>query len=147
VDFYTMRYELLSLLGASGLVGWYLGQRVPPAVRAVCVGACAAIFALSAVSHVRLLAEYATQPPVPAKEELIRALDARNVHYAYADYWTSYYVTFMTRERIVVASTEVVKIRTHNREVDAHRGEAILISRRPCAGGEQMTPAFWACRP
>jgi hypothetical protein len=84
---------------------------------------------------------------VPAKRELIRALEARQIRYAYADYWTSYYVTFMTGERIIVASTEVVKVRTHNNEVDAHRGEAILISRRPCAGGEELTPAFWACRP
>jgi len=106
-----------------------------------------AVVGLSAVAHIRLLTEYATAPPVPAKRELIRALEARQIRYAYADYWTSYYVTFMTGERIIVASTEVVKVRTHNNEVDAHRGEAILISRRPCAGGEELTPAFWACRP
>lgn len=147
VDFYTMRYELLSLLGAAALAAWYLGHPVPVAIRAVWVGACALIFAMSTITHVRLLAEYTTRAPVPAKQELIRALEARGVRYAYADYWTAYYVTFMTRERIIVASTEVVKVRTHNNEVDAHRAEAILISRHPCAGGEQLTPAFWSCRP
>jgi hypothetical protein len=146
IDFYTMRYELLSVLGACGLAAWYLRQDASVALRQVWMLCCAAVLALSAIAHVRLLAEYATAPPVPAKQELIRALDARHVRYAYADYWTSYYVTFMTRERIIVASTEVVKVRTHNNEVDAHRAEAILISRRPCGDGEQLTPAFWACR-
>jgi len=147
IDFYTMRYELLSILGACGLAAWYLGRETSGALRGTWLVCCAGLLGLSVIAHGRLLAEYATAPPTPAKQELIAALDARNIRYAYADYWTSYYVTFMTRERIIVASTEVVKVRTHNNEVDAHRAEAILISRRPCAGGDQLTPAFWACTP
>ncbi len=145
IDFYTMRYELLSVLGACGLAGWYSGREQSAVLRAVWGTSCALIFAISIWSHTRLVAEYVMRPPVPAKQDLIAALEARHVRYAYADYWTAYYVTFMTRERIVVASTDVVKVRTHNREVDAHRGEAIRIARRPCDGGEQLTPAFWAC--
>jgi hypothetical protein len=147
IDFYTMRYELLSTLGAVGLAGWYLQRERSNAMRTLWALSCAGIFVLSASAHARLIAEYATDPPVPAKRQLIDALDARNVRYAYADYWTAYYVTFMTRERIIVASTEVVKVRSHNRDVDAHRGEAVLISRHACVGGQQLTPAFWACRP
>lgn len=147
IDFYTMRYELLSVLGACGLAAWYPGRETSAALRGTWMVCCAALLGLSLLAHGRLIAEYATAPPTPPKQELIAALDARHVRYAYADYWTSYYVTFMTRERIIVASTEVVKVRTHNNEVDAHRGEAILISRRPCAGGDQLTPAFWTCRP
>ena len=147
IDFYTMRYELLSVVGAVGLAGWYLRterSRVLAAVWSLC---CAAVFAVSLTAHVRLIAEYATHPPVPLKQELIRALDARNIRYAYADFWTSYYVSFMTRERIIVASDDAVKVRTYNRLVDAHRAEAIRISRRPCQGGEPLTPQFWGCVP
>jgi hypothetical protein len=147
VDFYTMRYELLSIPGACGLAGWYLQRERSAVVRAVWAASCAAIFAISLTGHVRLGIEYATHPPQPLKQELIGALEARHVRYAYADFWTAYYVTFMTRERIIVAADEVVKVRTHNREVDAHRGEAIRISRRPCDGGERLTAAFWSCRP
>jgi len=145
VDFFTMRYELLSPLGAAGLAGAYLRSersRVPLRVWACAAGA---VFTISAIAHVKLIVEYATRPPVPLKQDLIRALDARGVRYAYADYWTAYYVTFMTQERIVVASDAIVKVRTHNRLVDAHRAEAIRIARAPCAGGQQLTPAFWAC--
>jgi hypothetical protein len=148
IDFYTMRYELLSILGAAGLAGWYMRVERSRSLSTTWMVACAGIFAISLTAHGRLLAEYVTRhQPVPLKEDLIRALEARNVRYGYADYWTAYYVTFLTRERIILASDEVVKVRTHNRLVDAHRDEAIRIARRPCANGEQLTPYFWACRP
>jgi hypothetical protein len=147
IDFYTMRYELLSVIGAVGLAGWYMRGERSTAVTTAWILCCAAIFAISAAAHVRLLAEYAMHPPIPLKQHLIRELDARNVRYAYADFWTAYYVSFMTRERIIVASDDAVKVRTYNRIVDAHRDEAIRISRRPCPNGEQLTPAFWSCRP
>jgi hypothetical protein len=56
-------------------------------------------------------------------------------------------VTFLTRERIQLAATDAVRIRTYNRIVDAHRAEAVRVSRTPCAGGSQITPAFWLCAP
>jgi hypothetical protein len=145
IDFSTMRYELLSPLGAAGLAAAFLRTR-PRRPLVVMWAACTAmVFVLSAAAHARLIAEYLNHPPVPLKMDLIRALDARGVRYAYADYWTAYYVTFMTRERIIVAADAVVKVRRHNRIVDAHRAAAIRISRKPCAGGEQLTAAFWAC--
>ena len=147
VDFYTMRYELLSVLGAVGLAGWYLSIERSRPLLGLWMAACAALLMLSVTSHARLLAEYVTRPPVAAKQELIAALDARGIRYAYADYWTAYYVSFMTQERIVVASTEVTKVKDYDRIVESHRAEAVLISRRPCDGGEQLTPAFWACAP
>lgn len=147
IDFHTMRYELLSPMGAAALAALFLEHERSRAARTIWTTSTAALFALSLAAHVRLLAEYARHPPVPLKEDLIHALEARGVRYAYADYWTAYYVTFMTRERIVVASDAVVKVRADNRLVDAHRAEAIRISRSRCAGGRQLTPAFWGCSP
>jgi len=147
VDFYTMRYELLSVLGAVGVAAKYL-QVEHLRVRRLAWGACcAAIFAIAAVGHVRLLVEYTTRPPIALKQELVRALESRGVRYAYADYWTAYYVAFLTRERIIVTSTDIPRVKTYDRLVNEHRSEAILISRRPCPDGEQLTSAFWACRP
>lgn len=147
VDFYTMRYELLSVPGAVGLAGWYLRVERSRVLRAIWMMSCTMVFALSINAHVRVLAEYAVHQPVGLKQELIRELDARHVRYAYGDFWTAYYVSFVTGERIVVASDDAVKVRTYNREVDAHSGEAIRISRRPCAGGQPISPAFWSCPP
>jgi hypothetical protein len=147
IDFYTMRYELLSVLGAAGLAAWFLRVEPSRTLLGVWACCCGAIFIIAFSAHARLLAEYATHPPVAAKQELIVALEARGVRYGYADFWVAYYVTFMSKERIILASEDLVKVRTHNRLVDAHRAEAIRVSRRPCPGGDQLTPAFWACRP
>ena len=145
VDFYTMRYELLSVPGAAGLAGWYLRTE---RTRAIVVGwsiCCGLIFVISIAAHVRLIAEYATNPPFAMKQDLIRALDSRGIRYASSDYWTAYYVSFMTRERIIVAATEIPRVKSYQGIVDAHRDEAISISRRPCPDGKQLTRAFWAC--
>jgi hypothetical protein len=147
IDFATMRYELMSVLGAAGLAAWYLRAERSRALLGVWALACAAIFAISLIVHARLLDEYMRQAPVAPKQDLIGALQARHIRYGYADFWVAYYVTFMTRERIILTPEDAVKIRTYNRIVDAHRDQAVRISRQPCAGGEPLTPAFWSCRP
>jgi hypothetical protein len=146
VDFYTMRYELLSVLGAVGLAARYLQLRRSRVLATLWLVSCAAILAIALAGHARLLAEYVNGPPVGLKQDLVRVLDARGVRYAYADYWTAYYVTFMTRERIIVSATEIPRIKSYDRLVGAHRDEAVLISRRACPGGEPLTSAFWICK-
>jgi hypothetical protein len=146
IDFYTMRYELLSVLGAVGLAGWYLrieGSRALLAAWWICY---AAVLAIAIVAHARLLGEYVTTPPIAPKQELIEALDARGIEYGYTDYWTAYYVTFLSRERIILSPEDIVKVRTYTHLIDAHRDEAVRIARRPCPGGEQLTAAFWSCK-
>lgn len=147
VDFYTMRYELLSVAGAAGLAAWYLVMERSRGIRAAWMTVATLVLCVSAAAHARLIAEYLTAPPVPPKQHLIEQLDARGVRYGYADFWVAYYVTFMTRERVQLAATDAVRIRTYNRIVDAHRDEAKRVSRTPCAGGEQITSAFWICPP
>lgn len=146
IDFYTMRYELLSVLGAVGVTGWYVSvERSRPWLAAW--GLCyAAVLALSVIAHVRLIAEYVTTAPIAPKQALIQALDARGIEYGYTDYWTAYYVTFMSRERIILSPEDIVKVRTYTHLIDAHRDEAVRIARRPCPGGEQLTAAFWSCK-
>jgi len=147
VNFYTMRYELLSLLGACGLAAWYLAVERARALRVAWIALAALVIGVALTMHARLIGEYLTAPPVPAKQLLIEQLDARGVRYGYADFWVAYYVTFVTRERVQLAATDAVRIRTYNRIVDAHRTEAVRVSRASCAGGTQVTPAFWLCEP
>ncbi len=147
VDFHTMRYELLSIVGACGLAAWYLVSERSRTIRAAWTTIAVVVLGMSAVAHARLITEYLTTPPVPAKGLLIEALDARGVRYGESDFWVAYYVTFMTGERIQLAANDAVRIRTYNWIVEAHPEEARRVSRTPCAGGEQITPAFWLCAP
>ena len=146
VGFYWMRYDLLALLGASGLAAWFLAASAPATLRrAWLVGFCVWI-AVAGVTHARLWHEYLTAPPVGGKQLIIRELDARGIRYAYADYWYAYAITFLTNERIVVGSDAFTRIRLYLRIVNEHRDEAIRISREPCAGGEEVLRRIWVCR-
>jgi hypothetical protein len=145
VSFYAMRYELLSVLSMVGLAGWFLSVGPPKALQAAWMAALAAWVLVLAVPHVRLIAEYATDPPVPAKRELIRALDAAGIRYGKADYWLAYYVDFMTNERIVFAADAPQRILIYNQIVADHAGEAVRLSRRRCEGGVVLVPGVYKC--
>jgi hypothetical protein len=145
VDFVVMRYELLSILGAAGLGAWFL--RVEPSlpVRRAWIGLACLTVTVAAIAHGRLLGEYVRHAPEGAKQQIVKHLDARGIRYAYSDYWTAYPLTFLTNERIIVASDDFVRIRAYNRIVDEHKGESVRISRSPCDGGHQLIGGIWLC--
>ncbi len=145
VSLYAMRYELLSVLSIVGLAGWFLSVRPPRAILAVWMTVFAAWMVILAVPHVRLAAEYATNPPVPAKRRLISALDARGIRYGTADYWLAYYVDFMTDERMVFAADEPKRILLYDAIVADHASEAVHLSRRRCVGGSELIPGVYRC--
>ena len=144
VDFVVMRYELLSILGAVGLGAWFLRVERSVLLRRIWIGLACATVAVAALAQGRLLAEYVRHPPESAKQQIVKQLEARGVQYAYSDYWTAYPITFLTNERIIVAS-DFVRIRQYNTIVDAHRAEAVTISRTPCEGGRPIIRGVYIC--
>jgi hypothetical protein len=145
VNFTGMRYELLSVLGIVGLAGWFLSSRPPKALLVAWGVVLAAWLAVLAVPHVRLAREYATAAPVPAKVQLIAALESRGIRYGSSDYWIAYYVSFLTNERIILASEDFQRLLTYRRLVEEHADEAVRISRRTCPGGVALIPGVYQC--
>ena len=145
VNFYSMRYELLSLLGIVGLSAWFVSVRPPAALRAAWTIVLAAWMLLLAVPQVRFGIEYATRPPVPAKHQLIRALEAQGIRYGRADYWLAYYIDFLTRERMIFAADEPQRILLYNATVAEHADAAVRLSRRPCEGGTALITGVYRC--
>jgi hypothetical protein len=141
----SIKYELLSVLGIVGLGGWFLAATAPGALRIAWTVVLAAWMAIVTIPHVHLAAEYRTNPPVPPKVELIRALDAEGIRYGIADYWLAYYIDFMTNERIVIASTTPQRILMYNAIVAEHSGEAVRLLRKPCDGGKHLTAGVYKC--
>jgi hypothetical protein len=142
-----MRYELLSVIGASGLAAWYLRAEHVRATAIMWTLLMFAWVATTTAGHVRLWAEYMTQPPTGAKITVIRQLEKEGIHYAYADYWLAYYITFLTNERIIVHSTDLSRIAEYKRIVDEHRAEAVRIARTPCPGGREVFTRVYFCSP
>ena len=145
VSFFTLRYELLSLLGLVGLAGWFLAVRAPRAWRLAWMTTLALWIAVLAIPHVRLVAEYLRDPPVPAKRQLIDVLRSQRIRYGTADYWIAYYIDFMTNERMVFASTGPTRILLYDAIVANHAAQAVVLSRQPCDGGILLIPGVYQC--
>jgi hypothetical protein len=141
------RYALLSIYAIVGLGAWYLAiERAGPARNAwlAAVGLWALV---NAAAHGWLWVEYLRHPPVAAKQQIIEQLQARRIKYAVADYWIAYYVSFATREEIIVTPSDFPRIGEHIRQVQAHQREAVRIARTPCPGGEEVISGVYFCRP
>jgi hypothetical protein len=146
-DVGVMRYDLLSILGAVGLVAWAFAVESRPWIRRTEVALVIAWAAVSGSAHAKIWNEYTRHPPLADKVLLIRHLDARGIRYATSDYWIAYYVTFMTNERIIVSATDFPRILTYEDPVSAHRAESIDISRTPCGDVKPVFEGVYFCPP
>jgi hypothetical protein len=145
LGFGTVRYDLLSLIGAVGLGAWFLSTRPSKLLTRAWVVCLAAWLSVSALAHARLLAEYLGGPPIGAKQLVVRNLRAQGVQYAVSDYWIAYAVTFMTDERVIVASEDFVRIPAYQDIVAEHADKAVRISRSACVGGRTVAPGLYLC--
>ena len=93
-------YAALPVVYAIGVDGVWRASRV---AGSVLLSIALLIFAFQQVDwYVRLT-------PDRTSRRAIACLDAANVRIARADYWHSYTLTFLTRERIIVSPTDVVR--------------------------------------
>jgi len=145
LNFFTMRYELMSLLAIVAIGGWFLRVERSAALRRVWIAVVVCWTLLAATAHARLWHEYLTGPPVSAKGEVTRLLEAQGVRYGRADYWMAYYISFLTRERIILASSDFVRVRSYDAIVAQHADEAVTISRAACPGGRELVPHVYIC--
>jgi hypothetical protein len=147
IELGTMRYELLSLLGAVGLAGWFFAVENQQGLRRAVIGLLVACTTISAASHAALWAEYVRRPGPTDKQLIIRHLEARGIRYIEADYWIAYYVAFMTNEQIIAASTNVTRIQEYERLAAAHHSELIYVSREPCGTERPVIEGVYFCPP
>jgi hypothetical protein len=145
LHFYTLRYDLLSLLALSGLAAWFLQTTATPRLRQGWLAIAAVACLITLVPNLRLLHEYLRHEPGNPKRMIIRHLEVRGIKYAVSDYWRSYALTFMANERIVIASEEIQRIREYATEVQAHKAETVRIAREYCPGGSMAMPRVWIC--
>jgi hypothetical protein len=95
----------------------------------------------SALDNLQVLREAYVHPQPNPHAELAEFLRAHQIRYARASYWDSYIVDFLSRERVIVASSGPVRIPEYERIVDEHRDSAAVIERMPCTG--EMYVAAW----
>jgi len=141
----TLRYALLGLFLPAGLAVLFLAVEGRAGVRAAALAAFVVLGAVSLRDHAALLHEQWTTPHVANRARLADALEARGVRYAYADYWTAYYVAFLTEERVLVVPDILSRIAFYEREVAAHADEAVRLSPSPCGDAPPVAPGYHVC--
>jgi hypothetical protein len=142
---FTLRYELLSVIGFTGLGGWFLAITPPGRLRTIWMALAAGVVLIAAIPSGRLLVEYVRHEPENPKRLIVKHLDAQGIRYAFGDYWRAYLITFMTNERIIVAADDFQRIREYSDIVKAHKDEAVRIAREFCPGGRPAMQGLWIC--
>ena len=136
------RYGLLALFIPVGLSGALLALEPHPLIRRLWVAAAIAWALITSLDTARLYTRYAGAPPSDYRI-LASALLGRDVRTASAPYWTAYVVTFMTGERVKIASTDFVRIEQYQR-LAAENPSTVFISEQPCAGDH--VARWYVCR-
>ncbi len=132
------RYLLLSLLMPVGLSAVWLMLEPRRLVRAGVMTFVLGWAFLAGIDNWRQFDRYASsQVPNPMRE-LVTALEARGITVAEAPYWRAYKLAFLSQERIMVASSDVVRITEYQRRADAAGDQVVRIREEPCAGGTQV---------
>ncbi len=135
------RYVLLLVfLPVALLGGFFLAER-SRALNASVICAVAVWAAFTVRDNVALIREYRTAPPVNEFRQLADYLVAHKIEYGYAQYWDCYIVDFLSRERVILASTDFLRVPAYQTFVDAHASTAASIERVPCTTGTRF--ASW----
>lgn len=139
----TARYALLALFLPTGLAlaTWMVRptDRVQRAVGVLMV----VIAGLNGWTHARLWHEQLTTPVQTNRADLGPALEARGIRYIRSDYWTAYYVAFMTQERVKASPDMLSRVDAYEREMAQHADEIVRVSTTRC--GPEVVPGFYLC--
>jgi hypothetical protein len=88
--------------------------------------------------NLQVARQYVVSPPPSPHRELADYLTDHRIKYAWASYWDSYRVTFLSKERVIVASTQSVRIPGYQSRVEQNRSNAARIERLPCDEGARV---------
>jgi len=133
-----LNYVLLALLLPVGVLGMYLQSEFRASWRRSVAVLVSAWALLMTVDNVRVTHEYLVEPPTSLHRLLADYLMTHRIKYAWAGYWDSYRVTFLSRERVIVASTETVRIPSYQTRVEQNQGNAARLQRVPCDEGTHV---------
>lgn len=136
-----LRYLLLALLIPVGLVAVFVSRERSPLWRGAIAAVLVVWAAMNFADNIRLIEMARADPPVSEHRILTDYLLAHHIRYARAIYWDAYVIDFLSRERVTVASTDLIRIPEYQEEVDAHAADAVMLQRVPCSGNERV--ASW----
>lgn len=134
LSIYTFRYGLLALFLPVAFFALVLQPTRPALLRGAGAALCGLLAAAALVDHVTVIQRAQFAPPPDRFVPLAARLEARGVRLARAGYWRSYVVSFLTQERVKVASNELQRIREYQVLADEASEGVVTIQETPCDG-------------
>ena len=147
VNVETLRYSLITPLFFVGAGATFFLVESSRTGRRLATLALCAWSVVPVTQFGSLVGGHLREPPTSALAELASHLESRGITNPTGDYWDAYAVTFLSNERVHVASDGVVRIMQYEWEFD-RQVDRLRISRAPCtAGGHEAVPGrYWLCR-
>jgi len=127
-----LRYLLLALLLPVGLFAAFMQRERSRALRTAVAGVFVLWGAVNLWDNVRLIGEAVRIPPGSEHRVLVDYLLQQRIRYARAIYWDAYVVDFLSGERVIAASVDIIRIPDYQRQVDEHANAAVNLERLPC---------------
>ena len=137
----VLRYVLFALLLPIALFGAYFQIDTSRRWQAAVALAAAVWGAGNLVDDARLVRALEADPPPAHHRVMADYLVAHGIEYGRAGYWDAYAITFLSRERAILASTEKMRISAYAAQVEAHASTAVTLRRQPCHEGTPV--AAW----
>ena len=131
------RYVLLALFLIPGIIALYLAVERNTKLRTIIVSVVLLWAAANTVDYVRYARDRYGSPP-DSRQVLADYLVSNGIRFAIGDYWTAYNVTFRSREKVIMASSDFIRIRQYQDIVSRRRSDAVRVTRRPCEGGQEV---------
>jgi hypothetical protein len=140
------RYALLGLALPIGLIGAFLALEPHPGARGTAVAIVILWSLIAARDHAAIVFANVRQPAPNPLRIVADRLTEEGVSAATAFYWRAYVITFLSRERLRVASRDFVRIEEYQDLFDERQREAVVISDEPCPGGRRLA-TLYVCKP
>lgn len=135
------RYVLFTLLIPIAVFG-AAAARHPSRIVTAAMSACIVVWAASnIVDNIRLLHEYLSTPPPNERRLLADYLVSHHIRYGRAEYWDSYVIDFLARERVILAPIQTMRISAYDARVERNAANAVTVVRQPCDTGARV--ALW----
>ena len=146
---YLLRYALLALMLPMGLAAVLLQAWRPAALQIGTAVVLSVLAGASAIDHARVIHHsYQRSAPLRFADAAAR-LQARGITTGRAGYWRAYAIAFLTRERVRLTSTEVLRIQEYEDLADAAAPHVLQLQEVPCSAGvpEERVGAWFLCGP
>lgn len=132
------RYAILGVLVPVGVTAGLLALESRRFLRRLVATVVIAWVSVAVVDHTNVLMTYIRHPPPNPKRQVADRLVAEGIPVAAAGYWQAYEVTFLARERVRVASNDVVRIQEYQDLFLDPMRDGVVIAERPCPGGKRV---------